>query len=101
MIYWKHAGTIAPGSAAAEAAGRAGPRPITVAQDFQLEEWLRVVRSEYFEMPGLRLTLAQSQRLWGLDRARAETLLSALVETEFLKRDAKGMYSRSAGVSAY
>ncbi len=72
-----------------------------VVRDAQLEGWLGIVRSEYLEMPGLRLTLAQAQRLWGLDRARAETLLSALVDTAFLKRDAKGMYSRSAGVSAY
>ena len=70
-------------------------------RDAQLEGWLGIVRSEYLEMPGLRLTLAQAQRLWGLDRARAETLLGALVETAFLTRDAKGMYSRSGGLSAY
>ena len=28
---------------------------------------LRQVRSEYLEMPGLRLTRRQAQRLWGLD----------------------------------
>jgi hypothetical protein len=30
---------------------------------------LRRVQGEYIEMPGLRLTIAQAQRLWGLDRA--------------------------------
>lgn len=101
MMHLEHAGTIASGSAAAEPERHAGLRPITVAQEFQLERWLDLVRSEYLEMPGLRLTVAQAQRLWGLDRARAETLLRALVETAFLKRDTKGMYARSAGVSTY
>jgi hypothetical protein len=26
------------------------------------------IRAEYAEMPGLKLTAAQAQRLWGLDR---------------------------------
>jgi hypothetical protein len=31
------------------------------------QEWLRRIRGEYLEMPGLCLTLAQAQRLWGLE----------------------------------
>jgi hypothetical protein len=33
-----------------------------------LKDLLNRVRGEYAEMPGLTLTLAQAQRLWGLDR---------------------------------
>ena len=33
-----------------------------------LSELLGRIRGEYLEMPGLKLTLAQAQRLWGLDQ---------------------------------
>ena len=36
------------------------------------------------EMPGLRLTPAQAQRLWGLDRESCQVLLGALVDDKFL-----------------
>ena len=44
------------------------------------------VRSEFLEMPGLRLRLDQAQRLWNMDRASCEALLSSLVEAKFLSR---------------
>jgi hypothetical protein len=47
---------------------------------------LKRVRSEFLEMPGLRLRVDQAQRLWNLDRASCELLLSSLVETKFLRR---------------
>ena len=47
---------------------------------------LNRVRSEFLEMPGLRLRVDQAQRLWNLDRASCELLLSSLVETKFLRR---------------
>jgi len=49
-----------------------------------LEDLCRRIRGEYIEMPGLRLTATQAERLWGLDRAACETVLSALVDVEFL-----------------
>lgn len=55
---------------------------------------LRRVRSEYIEMPGLRLTAAQAQRLWGLDAATCESLLHTLIESNFLIRAADGTYAR-------
>jgi len=55
-------------------------------------EMLRRVRGEYLEMPGLRLTAAQAQRLWALDRTVCEELLAALVDTEFLARNRDGAY---------
>ena len=56
---------------------------------------LRRVRGEYLEMPGLRLTIAQAQRLWGLDRAVCDALLGALVEAKFLFRTRDGAYMRA------
>ena len=56
---------------------------------------LRRVRGEYIEMPGLRLTTAQAQRLWGLDRAACDALLSALVDAKFLFRTRDGAFVRS------
>jgi hypothetical protein len=46
-------------------------------------------------MPGLRLTPAQAQRLWGMDRAACDALLGALVEAKFLFRTRDGAFVRS------
>jgi len=46
------------------------------------------------EMPGLRLTVTQAQRLWGLDRTACETVLGALVDVEFLIRNRDGAFVR-------
>ena len=56
---------------------------------------LRRVQGEYIEMPGLRLTIAQAQRLWGLDRQVCDALLGALVEAKFLLRTRDGAFVRS------
>ena len=58
-------------------------------------EVLRRVKGEYIEMPGLRLTIAQAQRLWGLDRAVCDALLGALVEAKFLFRTRDGAFVRA------
>ena len=47
---------------------------------------MKRVRSEFTEMPGLRLRVDQAQRLWNLDRSSCELLLSSLVEAKFLRR---------------
>jgi Fic family protein len=57
---------------------------------------LRRARAEYLEMPGLRLTRAQAQRLWGVDARTCEQLLSALTETRFLARTKDGAFVLSA-----
>lgn len=56
---------------------------------------LQRVQGEYNEMPGLRLTSAQAQRLWGLDRAACDALLNALVDAKFLFRTRDGAFVRS------
>jgi hypothetical protein len=57
------------------------------------------IRGEYLEMPGLRLTTRQAQRLWHLDGARCEVLLNALVDAHFLWRTADGAFIRRDGNS--
>jgi hypothetical protein len=53
-------------------------------------------RSEYLEMPGLRLTSAQAQRLWGLDRRTCDELLTTLTSVHFLARTRDGSFVLSA-----
>ena len=60
-----------------------------------LDDVLRRVQGEYIEMPGLRLTTAQAQRLWGLDRGACDALLGALVDAKFLFRTRDGAFVRS------
>lgn len=60
-----------------------------------LDDILKRVRGEYLEMPGLSLTAAQAQRLWGLDRTVCEGLLSLLVDSKFLHLTRDGSFVRS------
>ena len=53
------------------------------------------IQGEYIEMPGLRLTVPQAQRLWGLDRAECDAVFAALVDAKFLIRNRDGAYVRS------
>ena len=55
---------------------------------------IRRIYSEYLEMPGLRLTCAQAQRLWGLDAASCAEALQMLIEAGFLRRTDAGQYVR-------
>jgi len=52
------------------------------------------VQAEYNEMPGLKLTEGQAQRLWGLDQRACGQVLRALVERHFLKRTLAGTFVR-------
>ena len=49
-----------------------------------MEQMLRRIQGEFLEMPGLRLTCRQAQRLWNLDQLVCESLLAALVDVRFL-----------------
>jgi hypothetical protein len=60
------------------------------------ETVLRRARAEYLEMPGLRLTSAQAQRLWGLDRRTCDELLTTLTSVHFLARTRDGSFVLSA-----
>jgi len=58
------------------------------------EDLMERVEGEYREMPGLRLTVDQARRLWGLDRATCDRLLQALVDRQFLWRLLDDSYVR-------
>lgn len=60
----------------------------------EADDVLLRVRGEYLEMPGLRLTLAQAQRLWGLDGLASQSVLKALVDARFLRRAPDGTFVR-------
>jgi hypothetical protein len=52
------------------------------------------IRAEYLEMPGLRLTLAQAERVFGLDPGLCREALDVLVGAKFLYRRTDGCYAR-------
>jgi hypothetical protein len=55
---------------------------------------IRRVQGEFLEMPGLRLTQAQAQRLWGLESTACASLLVALVDAKFLFKTRDGAFMR-------
>lgn len=55
------------------------------------------IRSEFLEMPGLKLTVRQAARLWGLESGTSERLLTLLAEAGFLGRLADGSYTLASG----
>ena len=67
----------------------------TIAAKTTLEDWIRLVRAEYLEMPGLCLTREQVRRLWALDDLTCNALLTALLDTQFLRRTNSGAYVRA------
>jgi hypothetical protein len=52
------------------------------------------IRAEYLEMPDLRLTLEQVQRLCGVERTLCQAVLDALVDAKFLCVKPDGAYTR-------
>jgi hypothetical protein len=66
-----------------------------VTGDRPLERYLRLIRAEYRESPGLRLSRAQVERLWHLDRATCDAVLEALLAARFLRCTREGHYVRA------
>jgi hypothetical protein len=64
--------------------------------DLSLGDTLRLIRSEYLEIPGLHLTRRQVERLWRLDTPSAESLLRVLVDVQFLRATRTGAYVRAS-----
>ena len=56
---------------------------------------LKLVSSEYHEMPGLHLTKPQVQRLWNLDTTMCDAVLQALEAARFLRRTDTGAYVKA------
>ena len=55
------------------------------------------VRSEFREMPGLKLTLPQASRLFSIEPTRCERVLGALVEAGHLSTSGKSYASPQGG----
>lgn len=64
------------------------------------QSYVAIIRSEFNEMPGMRLTLAQARRLWSLSLEECEDLLERLVRAGFLTRDEHDRYVRRADCAA-
>jgi len=63
----------------------------------EIDAIIRRVREEFHEMPGLRLTLAQATRLWGLERETAREVIDSLVAAAFLRWTPAGAVTRAEG----
>jgi Fic family protein len=57
-----------------------------------VHDTLHRVRAEFLEMPGLKLTVAQAQRLWGLDRSTCEKVIDQLTKSGFLVQTPEGAF---------
>ena len=53
---------------------------------------VRRIRGEYLEMPGLRVTARQAQRLFGLDVITCDEVLACLLQSGFLSYTVDGMF---------
>jgi hypothetical protein len=62
------------------------------AQPRRTPELATRVRSEYVELPGLRLTAAQAQRLWHLDREECDAVFAALIDAGIIRRMPDGSF---------
>lgn len=59
-----------------------------------IAEAVELIRMEYAEMPELRLTFCQAQRLWNFSEELCERALTALIGSGFLVRTPDGSYVR-------
>ncbi len=61
----------------------------------EFEHLIRRIRNEFNEMPGLRLTLHQAARLWGLERDTCRAVIDQLVAASFLRWTTAGSVIRA------
>jgi hypothetical protein len=57
---------------------------------------LHRARADFMEMPGLRLTPFQAQRLWTLEADLCRAVLQQLVESRFLTQSGSNTFIRAA-----
>ena len=62
-----------------------------------IDDALQKIQGEFIEVPGLKLTVPEAQRLWGLERDTCDALLDALVDARFLCRTSDGAFIRQDG----
>ena len=54
----------------------------------------RVIEAEFNQLPGMRLTLAQFRRLWGLTEEECGQVLERLIATGCLRKEQDQCYCR-------
>lgn len=60
--------------------------------DGEISRLVGRIHAEYREMPGLSLTKAQMQRLWGIEPFVCDALVDALITAGVLRRTRTGSY---------
>jgi len=60
-----------------------------------MDELVGRIRSEFLEMPGLRLTVTQASRLWGLDEGACRQVIDVLIGSSFLRWTPVGTVARA------
>jgi hypothetical protein len=58
---------------------------------------VQLIQMEFREMPDLKLTFRQAQRLWNLSQEMCDRALASLLQAGFLVRTKDGAYVRSTG----
>ena len=66
----------------------------------EVRDALLRIQTEYVEMPDLKLTARQAQRLWSLSHDVWETALAVLLGKQFLVQTRDGAYVRSSSMRA-
>jgi len=56
-------------------------------------DWVHLIRQQFQQTPHLCVTAEQASRLWGLEAAELEAVLSAFVDAHLLNRTRGGAYS--------
>ena len=60
-----------------------------------MNELVGRIRAEFLEMPGLRLTVTQAARLWGIDEGSCRRVIDALIGSSFLRWTPSGAVARA------
>jgi hypothetical protein len=66
----------------------------------EVQNALLRIQTEYVEMPDLKLTARQAQRLWHLSHDVWETALGVLIGKQFLAKTRDGAYVRVGAMRA-
>ena len=66
----------------------------------QVIEAVELIQMEYAEMPELKLTFWQAQRLWNFSEELCERALTALISSGFLARTEDGAYVRRGSLAS-
>jgi Fic family protein len=75
--------------------GRYHDREERLMRFMEVDDAVQLIQMEYAEMPELKLTFSQAQRLWNLSSELCERALATLVSTGYLTRTPDGAYVRS------